>query len=434
MLRPLQPEAIRQRLKTSLWFWPAIAVLLAIFGVQVLVGIDHHLDQQSGAWYLFAGQPDSARELLSTIASAMLTFTGLVFSITILVLQLASSQFSPRVIRTFLEDRFTRFAMCMFVGSFVFALVLLPEVRDATGQHPAFVPGLSVFVSFLLVLLSVGVFIRYIHDMAHAVRVIHIIQRVAQETRETIDAMYPQGTLKDAPLEHAPSGPPTHQFGHDRPPGVITHIDERELMKLACDRDLVIELVPFIGDFVARGAPLFRVWGSGRIELAELRDHVVFSHERTPHQDPAFGFRQLVDIAERALSPAVNDPTTAVQAMDQLHDLLRTLVVRPFPSPVRADESGRVRLILPRPDWSAYVRLALDEIREYGEGSIQVARRMRALLEDLIAIAPPDRLDILEEQLRLLELAARRGFATEEERRLASRANVQGQGQETDAR
>jgi uncharacterized membrane protein len=145
------------------------------------------------------------------------------------------------------------------------------------------------------------------------------------------------------------------------------------------------------------------------VTLDELREHVVVGTERTPHQDPAFGFRQLVDVAERALSPGINDPTTAVQALDQIHDLLRSLCTRAIPAGSRMDDSGQLRLILPRPHWESFVRLGLDEIREYGEGSIQIARRLRVILEDLLS---------------------RRGFRTESERRRARLPSTQGQGQE----
>jgi uncharacterized membrane protein len=145
-------------------------------------------------------------------------------------------------------------------------------------------------------------------------------------------------------------------------------------------------------------------------------------------QDTAFGFRQLVDIAERALSPGINDPTTAVQALDQLHDLLRRLAHRRFPAPTRKDEGGTVRLICPRPDWDAYVRLAVDEVREYGEGSLQVARRLRFLLEDLLRMAPAFRRAELVRQLVLLDASVGRGFPDPREATMARSASPQGHG------
>jgi uncharacterized membrane protein len=169
--------------------------------------------------------------------------------------------------------------------------------------------------------------------------------------------------------------------------------------------------------------------GAGSVDVEKLHDAVFIAEERTPHQDPAFGFRQLVDIAERALSPGINDPSTAVQALDEIHDLLRTLAERRFPSPMRVDQDGTVRLVLPRPEFKAYVHLALDEIRYHGSRSIQVVRRLRSLLHDCIAAAPAERRACLEEQLALLDESARRDIPASEQR-VASKSSAQGHGQE----
>ena len=428
----LRPEFIRQQLQTSLTLYPALAVCLAFGLARALLFIDHRIPQDARAWYLFTGEPESARELLSTIASSLLTFTALVFFITILVLQLASSQFSSRVLRTFLEDIMTRLSMAVFVGSFVYAMVLLPEVRAGGPDGWQFVPGLSVFVAFVLVVVSVVVFVRYINHMAHSIRAVHVLYRVADETRQSIEEMYPEPVgVSPGEARGPPEEPPTMTCRQDRPAGVVTAIRYERLMKFACDADAVIAFSAQVGDFVPRGAPLFLVWsGNEQLSLDELRETVIIGKKRNPRQDPAFGFRQLVDIAERALSPGINDPTTAVQALDYIHDLLRLLAQRQFPSPTRVDSAGRVRLFLPRPDWNAYVRLALDEIRQYGAKSIQVSRRLRSLLEDLESVAPLERRAELDEQLKLLDEAAVSAFGGGPELRRARTPSVQGQGGE----
>jgi uncharacterized membrane protein len=422
---------LHERLRASLWFVPGLTAAAAFVGAKILVMVDGRIDQSRSAWFLFSGEPESAREILSTAASSTMTFAGLVFSITILVLQLASNQFSPRVLRTFLEDRVTQIAMAAFVGSFVFSMALLPDVRSAHDGADGFVPGLSVFVAFILVLLSVGVFIHYIDHMAHAVRAISIIKRVSGETRRWIGRLYPEEVAPDpADLVRGPTAPPSQVLAHQHAGGVLSAVDERPLLELARREDLVLALVPRPGDYVPRGAPLFRVWGTFRGERGKIEEAVFISAERSPHQDPAFGFRQLVDIAERALSPSLNDPSTAVQALDEIHDLLRMLAPRRFPSSLRLDEAGAVRLIVPRPDWEGYVHLAFDEIRHHGAGSIQIARRMRAAIEDLIQVAPADRRAALEEQRALLEEGAREQMKTAADRRLATVPSAQGHGQE----
>lgn len=418
-----------ERLRSSLWLVPAAAAVVAFAAAKILVAVDGTWGQDDEAWFLFGGGSGSALELLSTISSSMMTFTGLVFSITILVLQLASSQFSPRVLRTFLQDRGTQIAMGAFVGTFVFSMALVSDIRSRTQEQELFVPALAVFVAFVLVLVSVGVFIHYIDHMAHSVRAITIIKRVAEETRHSIRNMYPEEAL-ESPEEpvSAPAEPPSVVVHNDGRAGVLSAVDEDALMQLARETRAIIGVVPRPGDFVPHGAPLVRFWGSvSQPQRAAVEEAVLIADERTPHQDPAFGFRQLVDVAERALSPSMNDPTTAVQALDELHDLLRMLVQRRFPSPQRVDEDGALRLVLPRPSWEDYVHLALDEIRQYGGGSIQVVRRLRALLEDCAAIASPARRACLEEQLRLLDDSARRQLPLRDDQELARKPSAQGQ-------
>jgi uncharacterized membrane protein len=179
-------------------------------------------------------------------------------------------------------------------------------------------------------------------------------------------------------------------------------------MRVALERDLQIAVLPKVGDFVPRGACVVQLWGASDVSDLQAQQWLVLAQERTPQKDAAFGFRQLVDIAVRALSPGVNDPTTAAEVIDRLHDLLRLLVQRAIPSPVRMDDGGRPRLFLPRPDFADYVQLSFEEIRLYGAGSVQVIRRARAVLLDLISVANEDRAKLLEHELALLERAAAR--------------------------
>jgi uncharacterized membrane protein len=339
----------------------------------------------------------------------MLTIAGLVFSITILVLQLASSQFSPRVLRTFLQDWVTQWAMGIFLGSFVYALVLLPEVRSEGPAGQEFVPGIAVFGAFILALASIAFFVRYIHHMAHSIRASTIVVRVARETHESIERLYPERVLEGTTSSgDLPTSPPARVVENGGEAGVVIDVDTEALMRVAVERDLLIAVLPRVGDFVPLGAPIVHLWGSSDVSDLRAEQWVVLAHERTPQKDAAFGFRQLVDIAVRALSPGVNDPTTAVDVLDRLHDLLRSLVQRDIPRPVRMDESGRLRLILPRPDFADYVQLSFEEIRLYGAGSVQVMRRARAALRDLITVANQDRAKVLEREQALCERATAR--------------------------
>jgi uncharacterized membrane protein len=427
----LRLTRLAERIGTSYWLVPSVCVVVAIGLSYATHALDASLPQDRHAWYLFRGGPEGARSVLSTVSSSMMTFTGLVFSVTILVLQQASNQFSPRVLRTFLKDRRSQLALGIFVGTFVYALLGLRSIWGTAEGLESHVPSLSVWLAVVLVLLCVGTFIYYIHHVAQSIRAVVILTRIGDETRSTLERMYPEGIGTDS--EEAPSdrpqGRPSLLVTYPGISGVLATVDEEQLFSCAREASVTLALKPLVGDFVPHGGMLFEVWGeASRLDVEALLGSLNIGPERTLQQDTAFGFRQLVDIAERALSPGINDPTTAVQAIDQLHDLLRRMVGRRFPSPARKDEEGALRLICPRPDWSAYVRLAVDEVRRYGEGSFQIAQRLRFLLEDLLRVAPTFRRDELARQLSLLDASVERAFLDEPEAAVAHHANPQGHG------
>jgi uncharacterized membrane protein len=427
----LRLTRMSERIGMSYWLVPSFCVLVAIGLSYAAHHVDSRLSQDEDAWYLFRGGPEGARSVLNSVGSSMMTFAGLVFSVTILVLQQASNQFSPRVLRTFLRDRKSQLALGIFVGTFVYSLLALRTVRGTSEGIEPNVPSLSVWLAVMLVLLCVGAFIFYIHHVAQSIRAVVILARIGGETRHTLERVYPEGIGQDTEefrIERPPR-PPSSLVPYRGTSGVLITVDEERLFACARKADVTLALVPMMGDFVPHGSVLFEVWGeAGKLDVEALLDAVSIGPERTLQQDTAFGFRQLVDIAERALSPGTNDPTTAVQAIDQLHELLRRMVLRRFPTPSREDDDGMLRLICPRPDWSSYVRLAVDEVRQYGEGSIQVARRLRFMLEDLLRVAPVFRREELERQLALLDASVERAFTNEDEAATAHRANPQGHG------
>jgi uncharacterized membrane protein len=388
-------------LRLRLWFVPALLTLGAGLLAVVLVALDQQLAEDPG-WlgFAFGGTAEGAQNVLSVIATSMLTFTGLVFSITMLVLQAASSQLSPRVMRTFLRDRGNQVVLGLFVATFVYTLLVLHEVRAPSEPGGGFVPSLSILVAFVLLLGSVGAFIWYIDHMAHAIRASTVIASVWAETTAAIDRLYPEPIGAEAETQAEPwqrHGEPDHVVVSPGA-GTLVGIDEERLVSAASQADRLLELLPSVGEFVPEGAPLARLWGTwDEAAVDDVRGAVGIGSERTLKQDAAFGLRQLVDIALRALSPGINDPSTAVLALDRLHDLLRRLAVRRFPSRERAVD-GTVRLVLSRPGWDDYVRLAVDEIRQAGDGQIQVDRRLRSMLEDLRSIAPEGRLAVLRQE------------------------------------
>jgi uncharacterized membrane protein len=397
-----------------LWFVPALFAVGAVFLAVGLLALDHVLAGSApSVLFAFGGTAEGARNVLSTIAQSMLTFTGLVFSITMLVLQLASSQLSPRVTRTFLRDRANQVVLGLFVATFVFTLVVLREVRTPVGSDAGFVPAVSVWVAFALLLTSVGAFIYYIDHMAHAIRASTVIASIWKETAAAIDRRLP---LDDTQVGRARRPAQGRVAAEGRivleapSAGYLVGIDE-EAIGRAFERDgQIVELVPTIGDFVPAGGPLARLSGDWNGSAAnEVTSAIGIGQERTLEQDVTFGFRQLVDIAVRALSPGINDPTTAVQALDRIHDLLRRLLHRRFDTE-QAVPGRAVRLVMPRSGWPDFVRLGFDEVRIAGEGQLQVARRLALVLAELLEAAPRDRMRPLVAQRAALEASVARAF------------------------
>ena len=375
-----------ESVRTGFWAVPAACVLFAVAVALALVQLDHALD--TDVRFTFGAGPDGAREVLSAISTSMITFTGLVFSITIVVLSLTSSQFSPRVLRTFLRDRQTQLSLGIFVATFVYAVTVLRTVSGVTDS--TFVPSIATTFGLALLLLSVGVFIGYIHHIATSIQVTSILAAIGAETRQAIDKRYPAGAPEGRDPLVRPSGVVTSVIPAPCQ-GVVTTLDCRRIVRLAERAGVVVRTDLRPGDFVPEGAPLLEVLGDpGNLDARALAAAVRLGRERTMQQDVAFGFRQLVDIAEKALSPGINDPTTAVQALDQLHDLLRRLATRPLPDGVHAADDGRVRLITPVETMQDYVSLALDEIQQYGADAAPVQARIAALRRDVLAAARPE--------------------------------------------
>lgn len=378
------PETVGwwERLWRPFWVLPSTICLLAVAAGVLLPRLDAALTGDLP--YLFGGNADSARSLLSTIASAMISVTGLVFSITMVVMQLASSQFSPRLLGGFLGSRITQATLGVFTSSFVFALIVLRDVRG--GDEP-FVPQLSVTVAFLLVLASVALFFAFIHHITLSIQVSQVIDRISSHTVSTLEkgdddvwddrsAVPPAWSQAEGPSVVVSTG-----SGH----GVVERVHYTDLVQAAERAGAVVEVRTRAGEVRHRGQELAVVHGAlaGDRVVDEVRACFGLGKERSMQQDPEFGVRQLVDIAERALSPGINDPTTAVQVLDELHRILRVAGARADRSAHLVDGSGTVRVLDAPTTFARLLDLSLDEVAHYGKDSLQVPRRIEALLDDL---------------------------------------------------
>jgi uncharacterized membrane protein len=367
-------------LAENLLLVPLLAFLIAFGLSRGLLVFDRTLDTSVRVWFVYGGSPQGARQLLATLAGSMITFTGLVFSSTILVLQLASSQFTPRIMRTFFRDRVIQGALGTFIATFAYAILVLREVREEPGH--SFVPGLSTYVAISLVWLSLAMFVAYINHIAERIRAVSIIAIAAQATSQTLQRLHakrpPQAVFERPASPGQLVCAPAH--------GLVADVDAKTLLKFACTNTATLEVVPLAGDFLSAGSPLVRVWCERELSGADIEaiaECVAIERDRTMRSDVLFGFRQLVDIADKALSPGINDPTTAVQVLDQLHELLRCVADRGPRSDAYGDDGGTVRVFVPSPSWAQYLDEALEEILLYGHGSIHVMRRLRVLVIDL---------------------------------------------------
>jgi uncharacterized membrane protein len=406
------------KVRSSLWFVPVVCVLAgAALSLSAIA-----MDSASGFELVpssLTGGPDAALAILSTIAASMVSLAALVLTITMVVVQLAMGQFSPRIVQTFLRDKPSQLAVGLFIATFVHAMLTLREVRFGSGGS---VPGLSIVIAYLLVVISVVVLVLYIHHIGQSLRVSALIELVGSKTRTLLDTEYPESIAQAADTTHDIITAPRS--------GVVTMIDRDELIALAADADGALEMVPPLGAFVPAGAPLFRVVGDHRrVDAERVVGSIRLGLERTLDQDVAYGMRMLVDMAERSLadSPFL-DPTTAVQAIDRLHDCLRQLAPRVLPDGRCRDAAGTVRLVLPVMDWDAYVHLAFDEIRIAGARSPQITRRLVAALCDLETVVPPDRVGSIRRQRDLLSAAIAEVVTDTDDASFARSADRQGIG------
>jgi uncharacterized membrane protein len=394
---PMTLRRLLMHLGGSLWFVPVLCVIAGAAISFGTIALDRLFDYGAVPSNV-VGDPNAARSILSTVAVSMVSLTTLVLTITMVVVQLAMGQFSPRIVQRILRDKPSQFAIGLFVATFVHAILTLREV-SRTGQGDAQVPGIAILTAYLLVLTSIVVLVIYVQHIGQALRVSALVELVGHDTRGLVHKLYP--------FNGTPAPEPDETVVQARQSGVVTAIGYDELVAEASRSRCVLELVPALSEFVPSDAPLFLVRGDRRrLNEEELHRALVFKLEPTLDHDVGYGLRMLVDIAERSLSDSpFQDPTTAVQAIDRIHDILRQLARRPFPDGTHRDERGEVRLVVPVPTWEDYVLLATEEITLAGAGSPPVARRLESALNDLRSVALPDRVAIIDHRLETLAAA-----------------------------
>ncbi|MFF5516007.1 DUF2254 domain-containing protein [Streptomyces coeruleorubidus] len=428
--RPLSP--LREYLRDTFWFAP-MAAMVSVFvvwaGAQALdTAIVEALRDEGDYDTLdellrFA---EDAKAVVSAVGSAMMTFIGVVFSISLVAVQMASGQFTPRVVRIFVRSRITKATFAVFLATFVLTLLVLASFDSVDDPRAVTtVPLVQSVLTLCMVALSLLLFVLYVNTTLRLMRISHVIARIATESFRVAASM-PVSTGGQDDADRL--GSATAWVPHEGRAGVLRDVHIARLVRVARRHGVVLRLIPRIGDFVVPGMPVLAVHGGPVPPRRALRYAVSVGVERTYHQDLGFGLRQLSDIALRALSSAINDPTTAVQALDRVVQFLAALSRRPLDAALHRDRGGAVRLVQPVPGWTELVDLGFTEVRMCAIGSPQVCRRILAGLDDLLLLVPPERRQPLLRHRELLRQAVDRSEPAPADRAFALHPDRQGIG------
>ncbi len=386
----------------SLWFMPAVAVATALVLGIILSEFEIQRNRGLGD-YLFQGGATEARQLLTVIAGTMITVTGLVFVLTVIALQIASSQFSPRLLRTFLRDRGTQVVLSTFVATFAYSLAGLHTVgRVDSGE--IFVPRLAISGALALALASVGMLVYYIHHITDSIRIDTIMQRIEKGTLATLDRLHPRPDAGQSGF--VVGAPPEHTVVGASGSGYVQSYHLAALAVQARATDTVVSYIHPVGHHVVSGRPLARVWREGGAppqgewELS-VNEAVSLTRERSIERDIAFGVRQLVDIAIKAVGPSINDPYTAVQAIQHLSVILATVAGRDLET--ASNDSSDAHVVVPTSDFNAYLDVVCGHIRQEAANRPRVMVALLRLLEDVIASTTnPTRKEAIRQQADLV--------------------------------
>ena len=411
---------IRSYLRSSLWIVPLIAIPLELIAARLLRDLNVWL-----GWSFLGFSAQGAEAMLQALITATMSFVVFTFGSMLVAIQVASGQLTPRIIATtLLQDNVVRYTVGLFVFTFLFVVA-------AAGRIDTRVDQLAVFIAACLGIACIGALLYLIDYAAKLLRPITILARVSREGLAVIESVYPETSIEPDHPQNGPEtiGPPARTIHHKGSSQVVLAAHVRPLLIKAEKSNGLIEFVPQIGDFVAVDEPLFNLYGGAvTVDERDLRAAVAFGPERTIEQDPTFACRIVVDLALKALSPAINDPTTAVLAIDQLHRLLRAAGRRQLRTDEILDKSGKLRVVLRTPNWEDFVHLAFTEIRHCGASNIQIARRLRAVIENLMQTLPKHRHPALQQELTSLDRAIQTHFSIAEDLMLARVPDSQGLG------
>jgi uncharacterized membrane protein len=415
-------------LNSSFWFVPSLMVGLAIGLSFFTIGIDHRLESDiiSDVSWVYSLGPSGSRAVLSAIAGSMVSVATTAFSITIVALQLASSQFGPRLLRNFMQDTGNQVVLGTFISTFVYCLMVLRTVNESEGQE--FVPHVAVTCAIGLAIASIGVLIYFLHHAASSIQVDNIIKAVGEDLEQAIQRLFPEitehsflGQTEEATATDIPMDFNRHSYPiNAKSDGYLQAFDDDQLMQIATEHDLIIQVQSRAGRFMVQGSELARVFPKGKVNkplTSQIDGAFVLGSKRTNQQDLEFSINQLVEIAVRALSPGINDPFTAVRCIDQISATLCHLARRDIPSPYRYDDRNQLRLSMTSLAFADVTDAAFNQIRQNGRSSVAVTIR---LLEAIAVIAPftyrPADRAALRRQAQMIERGSHDAIAEELDR------------------
>ena len=402
---PLWVVDFRQRVLVSLWFVPAIFVAGSIALANLVLWLDSVVAAPVALRPDLVPDQGAASNLAGAIAAATLAFVAVVFATTLVAIQLAASQYSPRTVRIFIRSRVTRVTLGLFLATFVFSLIVLVDNRSSLSSAKQFAPVVSATTLLALTVATVVGFVTYLHGVVRLMRVQYLLERIASESRRAVEENFPPASAYLDALPPQPS-PSPQILAYAGTTGVLTAIDLHGLVEACRQQDCWVELKVGTGEYLDHDTH-FAVAHGGELADRDVTKFFLVRGERTFVQDPGFGFRQLADVAIRALSPAVNDPTTAVQAIDRISDLLGLVGRRPEPTGLRVDSAGLVRVKCKWRGFDEMLTLSLTEIIRYGADAPQVVRRLLAMFNELEVTLPVERRAAVDSQRDLLDAAAR---------------------------
>ena len=413
----------REYLKGSVWFYPLIGAILG----PLLALLTRQADLSVTVPAALRYAPSTASSVLTTIVGAMVGLTGFVVTVTVLAIQMATGTFSARYMRIWYRDNLLKATLAVLAGTLAFSFSLLRQVTSTQA------PNIGVSVAGFLTVLSLVLFLLFFDRFIHRLRPVAVAGLAGQQARQII-ATVTQAAEAGSASGQTGTGDPALMVSTQRD-GSVQAVNVRGLVALASRHDHLLVMQAAVGDFVTTGQPVIGVFGNGSIPARasrELRGMIALGVERTIEQDPAFAVRIIVDVAVKALSAAINDPTTAVQAIDHLANVLALLGAMPLRGPLTfRDRQGVPRLLMPGRTWEDYLALGVTEIREYGSTSIQVMRRLRAMLEDLRESVRPEHRPAVKAEIAKLDATTATGFAgsvDEDQARGRDRQGIGGPG------